>query len=236
MIEEETLRAVMDRVGYEFQNLALLEEALRHSSYTHEHPGSGPHNQRLEFLGDAALGLVVADGLIRCYPDAREGDLTRWRAALVSERPLARIAKTIDLGEFLALGHGEDVGGGRQRTSVLADGVEALVGAAFLDGGIEAARSLVEILMGERLRRVAQESRLDPKSRVQEQLQSGASESPVYRLIRTTGPEHAKRFEVELRFGEEVLGRGEGASKKGAEKAAAIEALENLRQQNEETP
>lgn len=233
MIDEEALLALCARLGYRFPDLSVLEEALRHPSYSHEHPDAGPNNQRLEFLGDAALGLVVAERLAQRYPEAREGDLTRWRAALVSEGPLARRAREVGLGPCMLLGRGEDTGGGRDRPSLLSDTLEAVVGAAFLNGGLDAARSIVTTVMGERIDRIAEVARLDPKSKVQEKIQAVSTEGPVYHLVRTTGPDHAKRFKVEIRLGEQVLGSGEGSSKKGAEKAAALEALEHLRRQEE---
>jgi ribonuclease-3 len=231
--DTDALIALCTRLGYRFRDLALLEQALRHTSYSHEHPGRGPSNQRLEFLGDAALGLVVAEKLVLAYPDAREGDLTRWRAALVSEGPLSRRAREVGLGPSISLGRGEDAGGGRDRPSLLSDTFEAVVGAAFLDGGLDAVRSIVSTVMGERIERIARIARQDPKSKVQEKIQSVCPEGPVYRLVRTTGPDHARRFEVEVTLGDQVLGRGEGQSKKSAEKAAAIEALEHLSREEE---
>ena len=236
MMEEDTRLALQALLEYQFKEPELLHEALRHPSYAHEHPDRGDNNQRLEFLGDAALGLVVAENLVRRLPEAREGDLTRWRAALVSERPLARFACQLGLGDYLLLGRGEDANGGRTRPSVLADLVEAVVGAAFLDGGLGAARQVVGTVMGDRVERVHEESRPDPKSLVQEQIQSVSTEPPAYHLIRALGPDHAKRFEVELRLGERVLGRGVGTSKKNAEKAAALEALDHLELPQEDHP
>ncbi len=230
LMDEDNLSVLTLRLGYEFQDPELLREALRHPSFSHEHPEAGPHNQRLEFLGDAVLGLVVAETLIRRFPKVREGVLTRWRAALVSARPLARIARRIGLGEFLLLGRGEDTGGGRARASVLSDGLEAVLGAVFLDGGLPAAKQVIDTIMGDRLDRVAADSRLDPKSMVQEQVQSATTEALAYCLVGTAGPDHDKRFEVELRLGDRVIGRGEGTTKKGAEKAAAADALANLQQ------
>lgn len=222
-----------ERMGHEFRDLDLLRQALQHPSFTHENPGTGPNNQRLEFLGDAALGLVVAEMLIMEYPAAREGELTRWRAALVSARPLASIARELRLGPCLLLGRGEDTNGGRDRGSLLCDAFEAVLGAVFLDGGLDAVRRVVEAVMGEQIRHIAEAGQIDPKSQLQECVQSFTMNTPEYRLVSAVGPEHAKHFEVEAWLDEMLLGKGEGSSKKIAEKAAARQALKYLRDREE---
>lgn len=230
-MSNKALRALSKSLGYEFQSGELLREALRHPSYTHENPLAGEHNQRLEFLGDAVLGLVVAEALIKRYPEAREGQLTRWRAALVSEKPLARAAHRVGLGEQLALGRGEEAGGGRKRSSLLCDAFEAAVGASFLDGGLDAARTLVETVLGQRLNQICSENTIDHKSRLQERIQASFAVSPSYEVINMTGPDHDKRFEVHIKVNDRVFGTGFGTSKKAAEQDAAWEALERLEQE-----
>lgn len=225
---DRALKALSATVGHEFADPALLEQALRHPSFTHENSRAGPHNQRLEFLGDAVLGLVVAEALLARFPDAREGDLTRFRAAIVNERSLSETARRIDLGSVIVLGRGEESQGGRTRPSVLADAFEALVGAAFLDGGLEAATAVVRATLGEAIDRVDAEAPEDHKSLLQERVQARGSDGLEYALIGETGPDHDKRFEVELRLGGRVVGRGAGTSKKLAEQAAARDALHRL--------
>jgi ribonuclease-3 len=233
-MKDSTHQDLIERLGYCFTAPELLTRALRHPSYAHENPHDGEHNQRLEFLGDAVVGLIVAESLVRNYPDAREGELTRWRAALVSEPPLAQTAKEIGLGDCLLLGKGEEAGGGRQRTSLLADAIEAVVGAAFLDGGLQAARAVVHKLLGERIDRISDEAPLDHKSKLQEHLQAKGPATPQYVVVGTQGPDHDKRFEVHLKLADDILGVGIGTSKKGAEQQAACQALARLQEQEQE--
>jgi len=225
---DKALQALCERLGYQFEQLELLQEALRHPSFTHENPHVGNHNQRLEFLGDAVVGLAVAEALIKRYPEAREGDLTRWRAALVSEKPMARVARRLGLGDHVMLGKGEDGGGGRSRSSLLCDAFEAVVGAAFLDGGLAAAREVVETVLGKQLDRVCAEQLSDHKSRLQERVQASCAMPPIYEVINATGPDHDRRFEVRILIGERAVCTGFGRSKKAAEQEAAKEALERL--------
>ncbi len=234
IMSENSLSTLCKQVGYEFTDLELLSQALRHPSFTHENPQTGDHNQRLEFLGDAVVGLVVAEALIKRYPEAREGQLTRWRAALVSEKPLAQAAKEVGIGEYIMLGKGEDGGGGRDRTSLLCDAFEAVVGAAFLDGHLEAARTLVETVLGDRLGRIGTDAQIDHKSKLQEQVQAIFTTAPTYVVVNTSGPDHNKRFKVRLTLDNTVLGTGEGTSKKAAEQAAARNALERLDQEDKQ--
>lgn len=226
---DRVLHNLSQLIGYDFSNIELLRQALQHPSFTHENSESGEHNQRLEFLGDAVLGLVVAEALVRRFSDAREGQLTRWRAALVSEKPLARAAKDIGLGDLVMLGKGEELNGGRERSSLLCDTYEAVVGAAFLDGGLAAARTVVETTIGEKIDHVSYEDALDHKSKLQEKLQAEGAGTPVYSLIATTGPDHNRQFEMQITLGDTVLGVGWGSSKKAAEQHAARQALKQMK-------
>jgi ribonuclease-3 len=225
---DRELRALCERLRYSFGNLEVLRQALRHPSYTHENPKAGEHNQRLEFLGDAVVGLVVAEALVRRFPDAREGQLTRWRAALVSERPLARAAKQIGLDTLVLLGKGEHSGGGRDRTSVLCDAFEAVTGAAFIDGGLDAARTLVEAVLGSALDTICADAQFDYKSQLQEWVQARCGVSPSYEVTSMSGPDHDRRFEVSIAVAGKVVASGTGTNKKTAEQDAARQALEQL--------
>lgn len=207
----------------------LLELAFRHSSYVREHGlDELASNQRLEYLGDAVLDLVFAEHLYQRYPDLTEGGLTRIKAALVRQSALASVARELGLGDYLLLGHGEETSGGRKKSSLLADLLEALVGAIFLSGGYEAARDFVLLHFQERLKEVANCASLrDDKSALQELLQARGEPPPTYVVIETTGPPHNRWFTVEATFNGQVIGRGEGGSKRAAEQAAAADALEH---------
>lgn len=205
-------------------SVARLEEALTHPSFSNE---TGlPHNQRLEFLGDAVLGLCVSELLVTRFPDADEGSLTRMRSALVNATALARFAKKIDLGASLALGRGARTSGEREGLNVLADAVESLVAAVYDALGIEAARKLTLALVEDPLAELGTAKSLDPKSALQERVQARGEPTPTYRVVRSEGPAHDPRFIVEVLVGERVLAQGEGASKKAAERAAASAAIE----------
>jgi len=214
------------RLGHRFRDRDLLETALTHRSFAHER-GGGEHYERLEFLGDAVLGLVAAERLYRLHPDDPEGELSKRKAFLVSREVLAGRARELGLGEALRLGVGEERTGGREKTSLLADAMEALIGAVYLDGGLAAAREVVEALLAAGAARQAHGAR-DPKTRLQEVAQGRGWGLPVYRVLDATGPDHAKRFRVECRLRGEAVGTGEGRSKKAAEQAAAAAALETL--------
>ena len=225
--------ALSRKIGYEFRRPDLALAALTHSSFAHEQRRKGrpvgPDNERLEFLGDAVLGLLMAELLMGTHPDAPEGRLSRARSVLVSEPSLARVARRVGLGEFLRLGRGEERGGGRTKPSLLADALEAIIAAVYLDGGIGAARALVESLFQEELESFQGElPGADAKSRLQEMLQRSHLPPPEYRVVGREGPDHAARFEVALLFGEKVMARGWGGSKKQAEKDAAGRLLEAL--------
>ncbi|MDI6854854.1 MAG: ribonuclease III [Deltaproteobacteria bacterium] len=222
------------RLGYDFYDLGLLDRALRHSSYAHENPDLGPSNEQLEFLGDAVLALTVSDLLLSASPDSSEGELSRRRAALVNARQLAALAKSMDLGNFLLLGRGEEQQGGRRKPSLLADALEAVLAAVFLDGGLAAARDLTRRWFGPLLHREGDLAWQDAKTALQELTQERFKASPVYLLLEESGPGHEKHFQVEVHLGERTLSQGGGPTKKQAEQEAARLALAVLRQEEPE--
>ena len=218
-----------EKLGYTFQNRKLLENALTHSSCANESCGRLPSNERLEFLGDSILGMVVADHLFRNHPDLPEGELTRTRATLVCEDSLVEVAEALDLGQYLLLGKGEEAGGGRQRPSIRADAVEAILAAVYLDGGIGSARKIIQKYI--LCREVAGLAKpRDYKTALQELVQRESGQVLRYRLTGESGPDHDKRFFVEVTLNGEPVGSGTGRSKKEAEQMsakAAISALEH---------
>ena len=218
------------RLQYTFQDRRLLEHALTHSSYANEHR-SGPagSNERLEFLGDSVLGMVTADYLYRKHPDLPEGELTRIRAALVCEGSLHKVAEELELGRCLKLGKGEDSGGGRQRPSILADAVEAVLAAVYLDGGIGSARKIITRLILDREAEEVDAGR-DYKTILQELVQKESGQILTYRLLKEEGPDHAKVFTVAVDLNGTPVGEGSGRSKKLAEQAAARAAVEQWKQ------
>jgi ribonuclease-3 len=230
---EEDLQALARRLGCRFQNLSLLDRALHHSSYTFEHPEAGPSNEQLEFLGDAVLAVTVSHLLVETFPEASEGELTRRRAALVNARQLAEVARRLDLGACLLLGRGEQRQAGHEKPSLLADALEAVLAAAYLDGGFTKAQRLVSRWFAPILDQQASLAWQDPKTGLQELIQARHKLSPTYHLLEESGPSHARRFQVELRLGETALAQGEGPSKKQAEQQAAERALEKLREEND---
>ena len=216
-----------ERIGYKFRNPLLLAEALTHPSLGHETQQRHFDNQRLEFLGDAVLQLVITEYLFQYFADQPEGQLTKLRSRLVSRDALKHHAATLDLGRFLLMGRGEEASGGRSRTSTLADAFEALIGAIYLDGGLEKTRQFILAQARENLEQLAEEPvDINPKGQLQELLQSISPQSPVYETISESGPEHDKRFVVQAIWEGIVLGQGSGRSKKQAETAAAVEALD----------
>ena len=222
------MKTLEEKIGYAFRDRTLLENALTHSSYANEHRDKGmPSNERLEFLGDSILGLVVADHLYRNRPDLPEGDLTRIRAALVCEGSLVEVAKALDLGSYLKLGRGEESGGGRKRPSIQADAVEAMLAAVYLDGGIGQARKLIHNLILNQEREKIANGR-DFKTALQELVQRESGQVLSYRLVGESGPDHAKTFSMEVLLNGQPVGSGEGRSKKEAEQAAAKAAVEKL--------
>ena len=221
-----------ERLGYTFQNRRLLENALTHSSYANENKAKGESsNERLEFLGDSVLGMVVADYLYRNHPDMPEGELTRTRAALVCEESLVEVAGQLELGQYLKLGRGEDAGGGRQRPSIQADAVEAVIAAVYLDGGIGSARKLITRFILTNNRREQEGVIRDFKTALQELVQRESGQVLTYHLLGESGPDHAKVFSVAVELNGKPLGAGEGRSKKEAEQAAAKAAVEKLTEQ-----
>jgi len=214
------------RIGYPFRNPELLRGALTHPSLSYETKESHPDNQRLEFLGDAVLQLILTDALYRRFPGFDEGPLTKLRSRLVSRSGLCRCARRIDLGAELFLGRGEEANGGRQRPSNLADALEALVGAVYLDGGLDSARAFVLSLFAESIEEIVEEpEEKNPKGELQELLQALGPHGPIYSIVAQEGPDHLKSFVAEVRWNDRLLGSGAGASKKEAEVKAAEEAL-----------
>lgn len=214
------------RIGYSFRDKSLLEEALTHPSSTAYRNAPGADNQRLEFLGDAVLQLVLTEKLYRLFEGQKEGVLTKWRARLVSKPALAGYARQINLGETMVMGKGEAASGGRERDSILSDAMEAVFGALYLDGGYQEASRLILHLASAALDRViANPDSGNPKGRLQEILQALLPQSPCYEIVTETGPDHQKLFVVTVSWCDRVLGKGEGLSKKVAESAAAADAL-----------
>jgi ribonuclease-3 len=223
-------------IGYRFDDRHLLTQAMTHRSWAHEQvsPHSqrearGLHNEALEFLGDSILGLIVADYLFRAYPHANEGELSRMKHRLVSSPTLAKASTRLGLGEFVRFGRGEEKSGGRRKAALLADVFEAVMGAVFLDGGLEAATKFVEGSLSEELRDAdpVAAAAADPKTMLQEKLQANREPAPQYTVIDTLGPPHHRTFHVELKWNGGTA-RGEGRTIKAAEAAAAQTALEQM--------
>ena len=215
-------------IGYKFKNIALLQNALAHSSYANERwHNSLMSNERLEFLGDSILGMCVAEYLYCTFPDRPEGELTRMRADMVCEQTLANVAGRIGLGEHLLLGKGEEQGGGRTRNSILADAVESVIAASFLDGGMSAAKQFIQkyILVEVPVKKL---HNVDYKTSLQELVQQKKTQVLSYALVGESGPDHDKQFMVEVSLNGQVVGAGSGSSKKRAEQAAAQKAIEAL--------
>lgn len=219
------------KLEYVFHRRELLAEALSHSSYANEHRAAGLRsNERLEFLGDSVLGFVTAEFLFRQHPDLPEGDLTRIRAALVCEQSLYEAAQRLDLGRHLKLGRGEEGGGGRRRPSILADAMEAVFAAVYLDGGIAAADALIHrLLLDAEREEVVEERRRDYKTELQELVQRKSDQLLRYELTGSSGPDHAKEFAFRVTLNGAEIGTGTGRSKKEAEQSAACAALEHLK-------
>ena len=224
------MRELEKKLNYTFRDPGLLGEALSHSSYANEHRSAGLRsNERLEFLGDSVLGFVTAEFLFLQHPDLPEGDLTRIRAALVCEQRLYEVARKLDLGRYLKMGRGEEAGGGRERTSILADATEAVFAAVYLDGGIGAASTLIHrVLLDAEKEEVVEERRRDYKTALQELVQRQADQVLTYRMIGEEGPDHDKTFLAEVLLNGTQVGTGSGHSKKEAEQSAAKAALRKL--------
>jgi ribonuclease-3 len=230
---EQKLQELARRLGHRFKNLELLGQALRHSSFAHENPGSGPSNELLEYLGDAVLGLTVSKLLLQHFPEGSEGELSRARAALVNARQLAALARRLGLGACLLLGRGEESHLGREKPSLLADALEAVLAAAFLDGGLRAAEKLTRRWFSPLLPSLATLPWQDFKTALQELTQARFKTSPTYHLVSESGPAHDRHFLVEARLRDQPLARGEGRTKKQAAQTAARAALERLREEGE---
>jgi ribonuclease-3 len=224
-IADTARRQLLERLRVEITEPALLEQALTHRS------AAGRHNERLEFLGDAVLEMVITDWLYRRFPDAPEGDLTRLRARLVRKETLASVARELDLGAALTLGGGELKSGGRYRDGILADAFEAVLGALYLDQGLGCCETLLKRVMGPRLDNSAETARdKDPKTRLQEWLQSRALALPTYDVVEVSGADHDQQFLVECRVeASHISVRGRGSSRRRAEQDAAQQVIEHLR-------
>lgn len=220
------MKNLQSNLGYSFKNDTLLKNALTHSSYANEVRGGVRSNERLEFLGDSVLSVIVSSYLFERFSDIPEGELTKLRASLVCEKSLCNFSRELNIGEFLQLGKGEEKGGGRERDSILADAFEAVLAAIYLDGGMEAARRLVMRFIIPELEHTEDDVFKDYKTALQEIIQRNPEENVSYYLIGESGPDHAKQFEVEVRLNSNVIGRGKGKSKKRAEQMAAKQALE----------
>jgi ribonuclease III len=223
----EPASSLNHRLGLSFSNIALLTRALTHRSYANEHPEAVEDNERLEFLGDAVLDFIVGEWAYHRFPEMAEGDLTKIRSALVRNEQLADFARRIDLASALRLGRGEKSSGGQSRYNLLGSAFEALIGALYLDKGLDEVRRFVNPLL-EWARESILEAIDDPKSDLQEVTQSLRLGTPHYRVVSASGPDHAKTFEMEVEIAGEVRGRGTGSSKSYAERAAAQDALKNL--------
>lgn len=223
-----SLENLEERIGYKFHNLALLKQALTHSSFTNEQKINKFHDyERLEFLGDAVLELVSSEFLYKLYPDVPEGELTKKRASMVCEPSLAFCARDLELGQFMLLGRGEEVTGGRDRDSITSDAMEAVIGAIYLDGGMEPAKAFIDRFILSDL----EDKQLfyDSKSNLQELIQGKLKKDFNYELLEESGPEHNKTFRVSVFMENECLGTGTGRTKKAAEQQAAYKALLLLR-------
>ena len=228
---QERVQALETRLGVPVSRKDLGLAALTHKSYFNEHREEGlQDNERLEFLGDAVVDLAISHRLMERFPNASEGELSKLRALIVNEEGLARIARALNLGELLLLGRGEELTGGRDKPSVLADALEAVLGAVYLGSGMEAMMALVDRHFLEALEGVAEgRSGLDYKTKLQEDVQNRLKVSPRYRVVSEVGPDHEKTFEVEVSIGAELYARATGRSKKEAEQAAARATLDMLR-------
>lgn len=228
--QDDSISGLKSKLGFNWHNPSLLVQALTHSSCVHESRGHGMcHNQRLEFLGDAVLELLISEHLYKLFPDRGEGELTKMRAASVCEPSLAKVARGLNLGRCLRMGRGEERSGGRERPSILADAFEALLGAVYLDQGLEVARKvtleclnpIIEDVVAGRLDR-------DYKTELQEILQQSSPEPLSYIIMNETGPDHDKTFTAGVFYRGEVIGQGSGHSKKEAEQQAAKDAFSRI--------
>ena len=220
------MHGLEENLGYKFNNRDLLSNALTHSSYANETHCPGGSNERLEFLGDAVLSIIVADYLFENFKNLPEGELTKLRASLVCEKALCEFSKQIELGKYLKLGKGELQNGGNERPSILADAFEAVLAAIYLDGGMQAARKHIMRFVLPEIQNHDSDSFKDYKTSLQEVVQRNPEERLTYILIAESGPDHKKSFTVEVHLNSNVIGTGTGSSKRNAEQAAAKQALE----------
>jgi ribonuclease-3 len=228
-MSSQKLAPLQERIGYAFKNSTLLEQALTHRSYLNEHPDwPTGHNERLEFLGDAVLELIVTEFLYANYPDTPEGEMTNWRAALVNANILSEITADFDLNDHMLLSRGEQRDTGRARQYILANAIEALIGAMYLDGGYEPCKTFVAKFVLTHLPEIiAKKLYRDPKSLLQEEAQDRIGVTPTYRVMEEWGPDHARQFKIGVYLGKEHVGEGQGESKQDAQQAAAEDALKN---------
>ena len=228
-MQQDRLMELQDRIDYHFKDVSLLFLALTHSSYANEYRlHKIHHNERLEFLGDAVLEIVSSDFLYRNFPDMAEGQMSRKRASLVCEPTLAYCARQIDLGDYLFLGKGEDMNGGRRRDSILSDALESVIGAIYLDSGIESAgKFIMSFILNDMDNKVMFH---DSKTHLQEILQKDHCEPISYELVGTHGPEHDRIFTMQVRVGDKVIGTGSGHTKQAAGQEAAYHAIRAIRQ------
>jgi ribonuclease-3 len=226
----DNLTALQKTLKIRFKHKALLEQSLIHSSYINENPGIAEgDNERLEYLGDAVLGFIIAEELYKRFPQFSEGEMTRVRSSMVSQDALSRLAKNIKLGDFLYLGKGEESGGGRSKPANLSGALEALTAAIFLDRGIAVTRKFILKLAAKKLdKALSRGVEPDYKSKLQEVMQAQRQLKPKYKVVEAAGPAHERRFTVEVRVGDSILGKGSGKSKKVAEAEAARIALDRL--------
>lgn len=229
MRAHENTPAFEDEIGIKFHDRELLTQALTHRSFVNEYDGDALDNERLEFLGDAVLDLIVADLLYRKFPRVDEGELTQLRAALVKTESLAQLGMNCRLGEYLRIGHGEELTGGRERQTILCRAFEAVIGAIYLDRGLEAVKDFVVPPLLDLLNHIISDRlHIDARSELQERVQARLNIIPDYRVAGTEGPEHAKEFSVEVTIGDRLIGSGVGGSKRAAAKDAARAALKQL--------
>jgi ribonuclease-3 len=228
-MSDDKLELLEERIGYAFEDRTLLRQAVTHRSYLNENP-SWPvgHNERLEFLGDAVLELVVTEYLYQHYPDRPEGEMTNWRAALVNATTLAGITAEFDLNDHLLLSKGEARDTGRARQYILANAIEALIGAMYLDGGYEPCKTFIgRFVLAHLPDIIAKRLYRDAKSLLQEEAQERLSVTPTYQVMEEWGPDHARQFRIGVYLGKELAGEGQGQSKQDAQQAAAEDALKN---------
>lgn len=227
MQKNQSYHGLEDKIKYKFQDKSLIKRALTHSSYSNEHGlPKTENNERLEFLGDAVLELATSDFLFKDHTRYPEGEMTKFRASIVCEPTLAYCARALELGQYLLLGKGEDATGGRQRDSILSDALEALIGAIYLDGGFTIAKEFIGRLILHDLDR--KKLFFDSKTILQEMVQKEENKELTYHLVDESGPDHNKRFLVQALINHQVIGEGEGRTKKAAEQQAAFQAILTL--------